>query len=101
MVLLTLGFFYTLLVDIPKAVLGAIILTAVVGLINIQFAKDVFTRQKTEIPVYLATLLPTLFIGIKEGLVAGIIVNLLRTRTSLLGSASRRVIVDIAFSTIV
>ena len=84
MVLLTLGLFYNVLVDIHKAVLGAIILTAVVGLINIQFAKDVFLRQKIEIPVYVATLLPTLFIGIKEGLIAGIIVNWFRTRPSLM-----------------
>ena len=84
MVLLTLGLFYNVLADIPKAVLGAIILTAVVGLINIQFAKDVFLRQRVEIPVYVATLLPTLFIGIKEGLIAGIIVNWIRTRSSLM-----------------
>lgn len=91
MVLLTLGLFYDLLVDIPKAVLGAIILTAVVGLINIQYAKEVFLRKQTEIPVYAATLLPTLFVGIKEGLIAGVIVNWTRTRTSFLGGGSQSI----------
>ena len=80
MVILTLVFFYTFLVNIPKAVLGSIILTAVIGLISIRDAKQVMFHQRSEIPIYLTTLILTLFVGIKEGLVIGVLVNLLFNR---------------------
>ena len=80
MVILTLVFFYTFLVNIPKAVLGAIILTAVIGLISIQDAKQVMCNQRSELPIYLTTLILTLFVGIKEGLIFGVLVNVLLNR---------------------
>ncbi len=82
MVVLTLSFFSGVLANIPKAVLGAIIMTAVAGLISVQDAKDVFVQRKSEVPVYLVTFLVTLLVGVKEGLIAGILVNLLFNRQS-------------------
>lgn len=74
-VVLVLSFFTGALVNIPKAVLGAIIMTAVFGLMSIQDAKDVFTKQKHQIPVYVVTFLVTLLVGIKEGLLIGALTN--------------------------
>jgi SulP family sulfate permease len=83
MVILTLMFFYNILGNIPKAALGAIILTAVIGLISLQDAKEVMFSRRSEIPVYLTTLILTLFVGIKEGLIIGIIVNLMMKRRAM------------------
>lgn len=80
MVVLTLSFFSGVLANIPKAVLGAIIMTAVFGLISIKDAKAVFTTHKQDLPVYALTFLVTLFVGIKEGLIAGVLVNWLINR---------------------
>lgn len=82
MVVLTLSFFSGILANIPKAVLGAIIMTAVAGLISVEDAKDVFKQRKSEIPVYLVTFLVTLLVGVKEGLIAGVLVNLVLKRQS-------------------
>ena len=75
MVVLTLSFFAGALANIPKAVLGAIIMTAVFGLISVSDAKRVFTSEKSDIPVYVSTFCVTLFIGIKEGLMVGVLLN--------------------------
>ena len=85
MVILTLMFFYTVLGNIPKAVLGSIILTAVIRLVSIQDAKQVILHRRSEIPVYLTTLVLTLFVGIKEGLIIGVIVNVLMKRGTVFG----------------
>jgi len=77
-VVLTLWLFSNGLTNIPKPVLGAIIMTAVSSLISVQYAKDVFLKQKHEIPVYVSTFLATIFIGVKEGLFLGISVHLLQ-----------------------
>lgn len=55
-------------------------MTAVFGLISIKDAKAVFTTHKQDLPVYAITFLVTLFVGIKEGLVAGVLVNWLINR---------------------
>lgn len=82
MVVLTLSFFSGILANIPKAVLGAIIMTAVAGLISVQDVKDIFKQRKSEIPVYAITFLVTLLVGVKEGLMAGVVVNFLLSRWS-------------------
>ena len=75
MVVLTLSFFAGALANIPKAVLGAIIMTAVMSLISVSDAKRIFTTEKSDIPVYTITFLVTLLVGIKEGLIVGVLVN--------------------------
>ena len=75
LIVLFLSFFTGALVNIPKAILGAIIMTAVFGLISVQDVKDVFSKRKRDIPVYVLTFLVTLLVGIKEGLLIGALVH--------------------------
>jgi len=79
-VVLTLSLFSDALANIPNAVLGAIILTAVSGLISIQDVKDIVTSRKQEIPVYALTFFITLLVGVKEGLLIGVALNWLLTK---------------------
>ena len=79
-VVLTLSLFSDALANIPNAVLGAIILTAVSGLISIQDVKDILTSRMQEIPVYALTFFLTLFVGVKEGLLIGVALNWLLTK---------------------
>lgn len=74
-VVITLSFFSSLLYTIPKAVLGGIIMSAVVGLISIADVRNIFTKNKREIPVYVLTFMVTLFIGIQQGLIVGVLFN--------------------------
>ena len=79
-VVLTLTLFSDALANIPNAVLGAIILTAISGLISIQDVKDIVTSRKQEIPVYTLTFFITLLVGVKEGLLIGVTLNWLLTK---------------------
>ena len=57
-------------------------MVAVSGLISFKDAIDVFTKRKRDIPVYVITLFATLLIGVKEGLIAGVIVSAFFNGTS-------------------
>lgn len=74
---LTLLFFTSLLFYLPIAVLAGIIMVAVVRLINIQYAIDLYHTRRDEFFVLLITCLLTLFIGITEGILIGALLSLL------------------------
>ncbi len=66
-------FFYYL----PKSVLGAIILVAVYGLIDLKYPKQLWKQRKDEFYLFLVTFLTTLLIGISQGIIFGVLFSLL------------------------
>ena len=74
---LTLLFFTSLFFYLPIAVLAGIIMVAVVRLINIQYAIDLYHTRRDEFFVLLITCLLTLFVGITEGILIGALLSLL------------------------
>ncbi len=76
-VLLTLLFLTPLLYYLPKAVLAAIILVAVLGLIKIQEPRRLFRLDKVDFVAYFLTFTITLGFGIKSGILSGVVFSLL------------------------
>ena len=66
-------FFYYL----PKSVLGAIILVAVYGLIDLKYPKQLWNQGKDEFYLFLVTFITTLLIGISQGIIFGVLFSLL------------------------
>lgn len=77
MVGLTLMFFTHWFYYLPKAVLASIIIVAVVNLIDLKFAIRLYKKRKDEFAILVVTFLATLFLGITEGIVLGIVISLL------------------------
>jgi SulP family sulfate permease len=63
--------------DLPAAVLGAIILVSVFGLIDLKYPAMLFKSRKDEFMLLVATFLLTLFIGLIEGILLGVLLSLL------------------------
>jgi SulP family sulfate permease len=76
LVALTLMFFTDWFYHLPKAVLGAIILTAVINLIDLKYPYKLWKTHREEFFVLLFTFAVTLVIGIKEGILLGTLVAL-------------------------
>ena len=74
---LTLLFFTSFFYFLPTAVLGAIIVVAVVKLIDVNYPKYLWKNNRQEFYILLFTFAITLFIGIKEGILLGVFVALL------------------------
>lgn len=66
-------FFYYL----PKSVLGAIILVAVYGLIDLKYPRQLWNQRRDEFYLFLVTFLTTLLIGISQGIIFGVLFSLL------------------------
>lgn len=69
---LTPWFYY-----LPKTILAAIIISAVSRLVDINYAAKLFRNHKEEFFILLFTFLATLFLGIKEGVLLGVLFSLL------------------------
>ncbi len=65
------GWFYYL----PKAVLAAIIMTAVFGLIDVAEVKHLFHVSRSELAMLLLTFVATLTLGIEEGIGIGVLAS--------------------------
>jgi len=76
LVLLTLLFLTPLFTHLPNAVLAAIIMVAVIGLIDFREARHLFTVKKADGWIFVVTFLVTLSLGMDKGLVAGIVFSL-------------------------
>ena len=74
---ITLLFLTPLFYYLPKAILGAIILVAVFGLIDFTYPKKLYKNRKDEFFLLLSTFIITLTIGIKEGILLGVLISLL------------------------
>ncbi|WP_456420385.1 SulP family inorganic anion transporter [Lutibacter sp.] len=75
-VALTLLFLTPLFYYLPKAVLGAIIMVAVFGLLDFSVPKQLWRYTKRDLLILNITLIVTVTIGIKEGIITGVILSL-------------------------
>ena len=73
---LTLLFLTPVFSYLPKAVLGAIILVAIYSLIDLKLPLELYKQRKDEFFLLLLTFLTTLFIGITQGIIFGILFSL-------------------------
>ncbi|MEM7511139.1 MAG: solute carrier family 26 protein [Bacteroidota bacterium] len=76
-IVLTLLFLTPIFYFLPKTVLAAIIMSAVLGLINIKAARHLWKTDKKEFALFLFTAIATLALGIKEGILLGVVLSLL------------------------
>ena len=77
LVAIVLSFFTHWFYYLPKAILAAIIMVAVINLIDFKYAKRLYFIAKDEFLVLIVTFLLTLFFGITEGILLGILLSLL------------------------
>lgn len=73
---LTLLFFTPVFYYLPEAVLAAIIVVAVFGLLDFKVPKQLLKYSKRELVILNLTLLITATVGIKEGIFVGVILSL-------------------------
>ncbi|MFW6050418.1 MAG: SulP family inorganic anion transporter [Myxococcota bacterium] len=69
---LTLLFLTPLFHYLPKAVLAAIIMTAVFGLIDVREVRHLWRVKRADLAMLLVTFLATLSLGIEEGILVGV-----------------------------
>jgi SulP family sulfate permease len=75
-VALTLLFLTPLFFYLPKAVLGAIIMVAVFGLLDFKVPNQLWKYTKRDLIILNVTLIITATVGIKEGIITGVILSL-------------------------
>jgi SulP family sulfate permease len=73
---LTLLFLTPLFYYLPKAVLAAIIMVAVFGLLDFKVPRQLLKYTKRDLIILNVTLLVTATVGIKEGIITGVILSL-------------------------
>jgi SulP family sulfate permease len=76
MVAITLLFLTPLFYYLPKTILAAIIIVAVLGLVNFTEAKFLWKANQLDFWLLLVTFLATLFLGIEYGISAGVSLSL-------------------------
>ncbi len=76
-VILTLLFLTPVFYHLPKAVLAAIIMVAVFGLVNIKEAKFLWKANILDFWLMIATFFATLFLGIEYGIATGVALSLI------------------------
>ena len=74
--LVTVGLLTGLLEPLPRAVLAAIVVMAVIGLVDVRAAISTFRVDRLDGVVLLTTFVATLALGVELGLLAGVVVNL-------------------------
>jgi len=73
---ITTLFLTSLLFFLPKAVLGAIIITAVLSLVDVGALKRTFVFSKADFAAMTATILLTWILGIEAGLIVGVALSI-------------------------
>jgi SulP family sulfate permease len=76
LVALTLLFLTPLFYYLPNAVLAAIIVTAVAGLIDVRTAKNLWRTHRADFYMMFATFMATIFLGIIQGVLSGVILSM-------------------------
>ena len=73
---LTLLFLTPLFYYLPNAILASIIMLAITSLIDLNYPKELYKNQKDEFVLLIITFLITLFVGIQEGIILGVLFSL-------------------------
>ncbi len=73
---LTLLFLTPLFQDLPNAVLAAVVVAAVVGLVDVREARFLWSVERRDFFLMLLTFGATLFLGIEEGILVGVVASL-------------------------
>jgi len=76
LVALTLLYLIEYFYYLPQAILAAIIIVAVIGLVDVKEGKHLWETNKVDFAIFMLTALTTLFWGIQEGILMGVIVSL-------------------------
>lgn len=74
---LTLLFLAGLFSNLPKAVLGAVVIDSALGLIHFDVARRFAAASRRDFAVFVATAIGLFFIGVVGGIILGVIVSLL------------------------
>lgn len=77
LVAMTLLFLTPLFYYLPKAVLAAVIVVGVAGLIDFRYARYLIKVSRSEFALLIATFLVTIILGMVQGIVTGIIISVL------------------------
>ncbi len=77
LVVLTLLYLTPLFYYLPKAILAAIIIVSVLGLVNVKEATRLWKANNLDFWLLIATFLSTLFFGIQEGILIGVGLSLI------------------------
>ncbi|MCA1751043.1 MAG: solute carrier family 26 protein [Flavobacteriales bacterium] len=76
LVVLTLLFFTTLFYNLPNAVLAAVVLVAVSGLIDFKEPVKLWKKDRSDFAMLFATFAVTLTLGIEPGILTGMVLSL-------------------------
>ncbi len=76
LIMLVLLFLTPLFYYLPQAVLASIIMVAVLGLIDVKYAQNLWKNQKADFMMFLVTFILTLTLGIREGILIGVLLSL-------------------------
>lgn len=76
LIILALLFLTPYFYYLPNAILAAIIMVAVYGLIDFKEAKHLWKHDKRDFMVFMTTALGTLILGIEEGILIGVLLSL-------------------------
>ena len=77
LIVLTLLFLTPYFYSLPKAILAAVIMVAVFGLIDIKEVRYLWKSNRTDLFLLLATFIATLSLGIEKGIGVGVILSLI------------------------
>lgn len=75
LIIITLLFLTDYFYYLPKAVLSAIIMVAVYGLIDFKEARNLWRTDKRDFTLFMVTAIGTLILGIEEGIIIGVILS--------------------------
>lgn len=77
LIVLTLLFFTGLFYNLPSAILAAVVLVAVSGLIDYKEPIQLWKKDKADFAMLMATFIITLTLGIETGIISGMVLSLL------------------------
>ncbi len=77
LVVLTLLFLTPYFYYLPKAALAAIIIVAIIGLMDFQYLKRLWSIDKRDFLMFAVTTLVTFLIGVQEGIITGVILSIM------------------------
>lgn len=77
LIILTLLFFTKFFFYLPNAILAAVVIVAVAGLIDVSTPKQLYRHDRTDFYLLIVTFLITLTSGIETGIITGLILSLI------------------------